>query len=864
MFPLQKTLLTLSLLLIPFLAPAQTLSSSKLSAHLINAYTVGSSNIVAGHPRTLKVLGLDSGFPTGMLQAMRNYKAVAPTGKIVVRIYTPTYYTTNDNPTTSANAYWNIMSNALNTISSSDRALIDFLEGPNEGDTPTLGYPFDNVVYASQWFNQFWTNLTPRIVAAGYKPCIGSIAVGNPGGNPSDWQPLLANFVPALRQAKAAGGAWSYHAYTVGYTTDFGTEYYYSLRYRQFYEFFAAQFSDLTNMPLLLTEGGVDFDGTPATSGWQARGTQSDFKRWLNWFDQQMQQDSYLLGCQLFENGDPGGWSSFDLEPIASWMKNYLIAPTNVPPAPSGLAATTGTASVTLTWTNAPLNPTTYNIKRSTTNGGPFTIIASNVTTGVTNTTYMDNSAANGGTYYYIVSAVNAFGESVNSSQITAVITGLPDVVITSLSTSVSPIYAGNGVVFRAMVKNQGGAATPTGSGKGIGIGFSLGAFFCYRGADENLALAAGASQLFSANGPGGAFTWPAVLGTHTLSATVDDINRFPEVDENNNTSVTNLNVGIRINSGGSATISSFLADTNFSGGNAFTTNSSIDESLATSATAPISVYQSERAGNFNYALTNLNPGMIYALRLHFAELIYTNSGQRTFNVAINGTQVLTNFDIFAEAGGKNKALAKRFHVAANGSGQISLQFTSVIGQAKLSGLDLITTNSMPNAGPIFLPISNKVVNANAMLTFQAIAVDPDQPFQSLVYNFAASSIPPTGTSINPTNGVFAWTPTVAQTGTNSITVTVTDGNLGNSKAFQVIVIAPPRFSQITNAPDGTLTLNISTFAGKTYRIEFKNNLEDSMWTPLGNDIVASSSAISASDSTIGNAHRFYRALQLD
>ncbi|MEO5803260.1 MAG: CARDB domain-containing protein, partial [Verrucomicrobiota bacterium] len=600
MFHFLKTFLTLSLLLVPFLSSAQ-LSASKLSAHLINAYTVGSSNIVAGQPRVLKVLAVDSGFPSGMLQAMRNYKAVAPTGKIVVRIYTPTFYTTNNNATTSASAYWNIMSNALNTISVSDRALIDYLEGPNEGDTPTLGYPFDNAIYASQWFNQFWTNLTPKIAAAGYKPCIGSIAVGNPGGDPANWQPLLANFVPALRQAKAAGGAWSYHAYTINYTTDFGQEYYFSLRYRQFYEFFAAQFPDLVNMPLILTEGGVDFSGDPNTSGWQARGTQSDYKRWLNWFDQQMAQDSYLLGCTLFQNGDPAGWSSFDLEPIASWMKNYLIAPTNIPPAPSGLAATTGTASVTLTWTNAPLNPTTYNIKRSTTNGGSYTIIASNVTTGVTNSTYTDNSAANGGTYYCVVSAVNAFGESANSSQVTAVITGLPDVIITSLSTTnTNPLYAGNPVVFRATVKNQGGAATPTGSGLGIGIGFSLGSFFCYRGAVENLSLAAGASQLFSANGPGGAFTWTATLGTHWLSATVDDINRFPEVDENNNTSVTNLNVGIRINSGGSATVSSFLADTNFSGGNAFTTNSSIDESLATSATAPISVYQSERAGNFN------------------------------------------------------------------------------------------------------------------------------------------------------------------------------------------------------------------------------------------------------------------------
>ena len=538
----------LSLLLFPFLLSAQTLSASKLSAHLINAYTVGSSNIVAGKPRILKVLAVDSGFPSGMLQAMRNYKTVAPTGKIIVRIYTPTFYTTNHNATTSASAYWNIMSNALNTISVSDRALIDYLEGPNEGDTPTLGYPPDNALYASQWFNQFWTNLTPKIVAAGYKPCIGSIAVGNPGGSPSQMQSYLAAFVPALRQARDAGGAWSYHAYTINYTTDFGVEYYYSLRYRQFYEFFAAQFPDLANMPLILTEGGVDFDGSAATSGWQARGTPSDYKRWLNWFDRQIAQDSFVLGCTLFQNGDPGGWSSFDLEPIADWMRNYLTAPTNVPPVPSGIAATAGNDGLTLTWTNAPLHPTTYNVKRSTASGGPFTTIATNISTGVRATSFVDNSLMAGGTYFYVVTAVNAFGESANSNPVSATVPSLPDVIVTSISTTNSiPIYAGDRVVFRATIKNQGTAATPVGSGKGIGIGFTVdgGAFFCYRGADETFSLAPGASITWSANGPPGNFTWTATPGMHSVVANVDDVNRFPELNENNNLMTTNLVVKV-------------------------------------------------------------------------------------------------------------------------------------------------------------------------------------------------------------------------------------------------------------------------------------------------------------------------------
>src|SRR5437870_13316247 len=128
-------------------------------------------------------------------------------------------------------------------------------------------------------------------------------------------------------------------------------------------------------MPLSLTEGGVDAGGDPNTSGWHARGSAADYERWLNWFDQQTQQDSYILGCTLFENGDPGGWSSFDLEPIAGWLKNYLLGPAGLPPAPTGVTASAGPGTVALSWTNPPITPTTWTVKRSTNNGGPYVTI---------------------------------------------------------------------------------------------------------------------------------------------------------------------------------------------------------------------------------------------------------------------------------------------------------------------------------------------------------------------------------------------------------------------------------------------------------------------------------------------------------
>ena len=83
--------------------------------------------------------------------------------------------------------------------------------------------------------------------------------------------------------------------------------------------------------------------------------------------------------------------------------------------APANLAANPGTATVTLNWT-ASAGATSYNVKRATTSGGPYTTIAPVVNT----TSYTDTTVVNGTTYYYVVSAVNAAGESPDSAEVSA------------------------------------------------------------------------------------------------------------------------------------------------------------------------------------------------------------------------------------------------------------------------------------------------------------------------------------------------------------------------------------------------------------------------------------------------------------
>jgi len=241
-------------------------------------------------------------------------------------------------------------------------------------------------------------------------------------------------------------------------------------------------------------------------------------------------------------------------------------------PVPLGLTAVAGNAQVTLSW-NGVSGANGYNVKKSTVSGGPYTPIAA----GVTAPSYTDVGLANNAIYYYVVSAVNAAGESANSVEVAAV---------------------------------PGGQAVNCG---------------------------------------GGAAGW-------------------------------------------------FVADSGFSGGNASSTTSTIDTSGLTNP-APQAVYQANRYGNSTCTISSLTPNATYWVRLHFAESYWPAAGKRVFNVSINGANRLSNFDIFAAAGGQNRAVIREFYAAANGIGQMVLQFATVTDNAQINGIEVLSPKPLVPVG---------------------------------------------------------------------------------------------------------------------------------------------------------------------
>lgn len=191
----------------------EPVSASKLGIHLIARYTDGARKVIAAGPRVIKVL--DPQANSEMVEAVRDYKRRYSDGLVVMRVWERTNqvrYSLSDDPERCAEDFWcKVLEPAVNALSPTDRKLVDFLEGPNEGEnTPTW-----ESIESAKWFGKFWVRLARRIASAGFRPCIGSIAVGNPPGTLDEIFAKLNAFVPALKAAKQLDGAWSYHAYSL-------------------------------------------------------------------------------------------------------------------------------------------------------------------------------------------------------------------------------------------------------------------------------------------------------------------------------------------------------------------------------------------------------------------------------------------------------------------------------------------------------------------------------------------------------------------------------------------------------------------------------------------------------------------------
>jgi fibronectin type 3 domain-containing protein len=122
-------------------------------------------------------------------------------------------------------------------------------------------------------------------------------------------------------------------------------------------------------------------------------------------------------------------------------------APVVIPAVPSNLMATAGNTQVALSW-NASEGATSYEVKRGTVSGGPYTQVAA-----PTATNFTDTGLTNGTKYFYVVTAVNSAGASANSTEASAIPSA--PVTIPAVPTGLSAT-AGNAQVMLAWTASTG------------------------------------------------------------------------------------------------------------------------------------------------------------------------------------------------------------------------------------------------------------------------------------------------------------------------------------------------------------------------------------------------------------------------
>ena len=131
-----------------------------------------------------------------------------------------------------------------------------------------------------------------------------------------------------------------------------------------------------------------------------------------------------------------------------------------------------------------------------------------------------------------------------------------------------------------------------------------------------------------------------------------------------------------------------------------------------------------------------------------------------------------------------------KYAPAADFNGNDSFTYVVSDGHGGTATGTVNLTVTAVNDAPVLtgVPASESVVYSTN-LSFTAHATDVDLPAQALTFSLIGA---PSGATINPTTGVFSWTPTAAQAGNDGTTynfsVAVSDGDVSTSSPISVQV----------------------------------------------------------------------------
>ena len=401
----------------------------------------------------------------------------------------------------------------------------------------------------------------------------------------------------------------------------------------------------------------------------------------------------------ITDNGGVEADSASPISDISSWGGSSGSC-SAIPSAPTGVTTSGATSSsLNVSWTavTPPANCSisSYSVYRSTVSG--FTPSSSNlIASSVTGTSYSNTGLAASTTYYYVIEAVDAKGTSGSSAQASGTTSG--------------------GASCAAVPSAPTGLTAAATSSSAIGLNWTavtppanctISSYTVYGGTTAN------PTTVIASGVTGASYTNSGLAASTTYYYLVKAVDSYgasaasAQASAKTQAASTGASV-VSINAGGAAVSNSgggdnsFVADEDYVGGATYsvTHTITIPASIASTA-APAAVYQTAREQATTYTIPGLTSGSSYTVRLHFAELYFTAAASREFNVAINGTTVLTNFDIYKTAGAAYTAVVENFTATANSSGQIVIAFTNgAVNVPEVEGIEVLGSTAACAAVP--------------------------------------------------------------------------------------------------------------------------------------------------------------------
>ncbi|HRQ44901.1 MAG TPA: GH116 family glycosyl hydrolase [Candidatus Goldiibacteriota bacterium] len=182
-------------------------------------------------------------------------------------------------------------------------------------------------------------------------------------------------------------------------------------------------------------------------------------------------------------------------------------------------------------------------------------------------------------------------------------------------------------------------------------------------------------------------------------------------------------------------------------------------------------LYQTERWGMSAYTFNNI-PFGTYDITLKFAET-YSGAysvGARVFDVFIEGTRVLDNLDIYAEAGAST-ALDKVFNAVQVSDGVLNISFSASVDNANITAIEVVLVSQLPTSTHTSTPTRTPTA------TFTYTATDTDTPDPSWTKTFTNTH---TNTSTNTATHTYTNTFTITNTPTATFTASTTPTRMGD------------------------------------------------------------------------------------